>query len=260
MMPKTRMTPPCPALVCVLAWSTFLGVAVAEDRNAYERFVWVEGESLVDGPATSHPWYNDVRREDLSGGDWFSHFDDGDEGFARYSFEVEEAATYTFWLRANPVNSRLSYSMDGSGWRSVPVERSEGPVINLAADDQADLRFVAWLNLGPIELDAGTHEIVFRLHSDSHHHGGIDCFCLVLGDWRPSGILKPGERLPFWPAPELGDDNLARWVEFIRPSPDELSWQKVRWHGSLSAAAEEARELGRPVLLWTMNGHPCGET
>lgn len=57
-----------------------------------------------------------------------------------------------------------------------------------------------------------------------------------------------------------GPDNLEDWVEFIRPSDDELAWERVGWRNALWPAVEEARELGRPILLWAMNGHPLGCT
>lgn len=63
-----------------------------------------------------------------------------------------------------------------------------------------------------------------------------------------------------WDAPEITEANLGKWLAFIRPSEAELAWKKVRWHGELEEAAAEAKKLQRPVLLWTMNGHPCGET
>jgi hypothetical protein len=63
-----------------------------------------------------------------------------------------------------------------------------------------------------------------------------------------------------WPAPALDDQNYREWLAFIRPRESELRWRKVRWHTTLSGAATEARQLQRPILLWTMNGHPCGET
>ncbi|MDA7877023.1 hypothetical protein N9A89_03035, partial [Akkermansiaceae bacterium] len=63
-----------------------------------------------------------------------------------------------------------------------------------------------------------------------------------------------------WQVPEITDANLDRWIEFVRPSAEELGWRQIRWHRSLSEAAEEARRLERPILLWAMNGHPCGET
>lgn len=50
------------------------------------------------------------------------------------------------------------------------------------------------------------------------------------------------------------------WAEFIRPSDDELAWERIGWRPSFWPAVEEARRLGRPILLWTMNGHPLGCT
>lgn len=54
--------------------------------------------------------------------------------------------------------------------------------------------------------------------------------------------------------------NLEAWANFIRPNDDELSYEKIGWRSSFWPAIEEARRLGRPVLLWTMNGHPLGCT
>lgn len=63
-----------------------------------------------------------------------------------------------------------------------------------------------------------------------------------------------------WSHPQLSDRNYLEWSRFIRPTANDLEWQKVRWHTELAVAAEEASRLQRPILLWTMNGHPCGET
>lgn len=63
-----------------------------------------------------------------------------------------------------------------------------------------------------------------------------------------------------WRSPTLDDDNYLTWHRFIWPVDSELAWQKVRWHVELADAQVEARRLQRPILLWTMNGHPCGET
>lgn len=57
-----------------------------------------------------------------------------------------------------------------------------------------------------------------------------------------------------------GPENLGDWVEFIRPSDDELAWERIGWRNEFWPAVEEARELGRPILLWAMNGHPLGCT
>ena len=62
------------------------------------------------------------------------------------------------------------------------------------------------------------------------------------------------------PAPTLTQENLNQWVRFLRPNDQELLWQQVRWHKDYETAVKEARQLKRPILLWAMNGHPCGET
>lgn len=53
---------------------------------------------------------------------------------------------------------------------------------------------------------------------------------------------------------------LDTWVSFIRPSEAELAYEKIGWRNKFWPAVEEARKLGRPILLWTMNGHPLGCT
>ena len=54
--------------------------------------------------------------------------------------------------------------------------------------------------------------------------------------------------------------NYDAWLKFIRPSKDELSFERVGWRSQFWPAVVEARSLGRPILLWTMNGHPLGCT
>ena len=59
---------------------------------------------------------------------------------------------------------------------------------------------------------------------------------------------------------ELNDDNYKVWFDYIRPKESELKWRKIGWRTKLWPAVLEARELNRPILLWTMNGHPLGCT
>ena len=69
--------------------------------------------------------------------------------------------------------------------------------------------------------------------------------------------------LPQTPAPEtleVGPENFAAWAEFISPNDKERSFEKIGWRNKFWPAVEEARKLGRPILLWTMNGHPLGCT
>ena len=61
-------------------------------------------------------------------------------------------------------------------------------------------------------------------------------------------------------APILDDQSFERWRDYIRPQVKEESYLEIPWHESFYSAINEARETDRPILLWTMNGHPLGCT
>jgi hypothetical protein len=44
------------------------------------------------------------------------------------------------------------------------------------------------------------------------------------------------------------------------PDATELAYLDVGWRNAFWPAVQEARALGRPILFWTMNGHPLGCT
>ena len=50
----------------------------------------------------------------------------------------------------------------------------------------------------------------------------------------------------------------ARLHQAIKPRPEELRWMQIPWETDLWEARQRAREAGRPILLWAMNGHPLG--
>jgi hypothetical protein len=60
--------------------------------------------------------------------------------------------------------------------------------------------------------------------------------------------------------PVLDDKSYKGVLEFILPSAEDAAWERLGWRTELWSAAQEARALNRPVLLWAMNGHPCGLT
>ena len=77
------------------------------------------------------------------------------------------------------------------------------------------------------------------------------------------GLARPFALLCFagmLPAQELTDATLERWRDYILPSADELRWREIPWRPELRTALEDARALNKPILLWTMNGHPLGCT
>ena len=221
--------------------------------------IFIEGENARVRQNRPHSWYDQVKKDELSGGAWISHFDKNRAGFLVYTFRATHDGRYVFWIRANHVHSSLSYRLNDKRWIPIDLTQNQIEPINVALDEKPDLRFLAWVKVGGVLLHRGVNKLDFRMDSPSHNHGAIDCFCFTTDDWVPSGKQKPGDRLN-WPVSTLTDENLPQWRDFIRPSEDELKWRSVRWHQHLSEAAEEAKVLQRPILLWTMNGHPCGET
>ena len=55
-----------------------------------------------------------------------------------------------------------------------------------------------------------------------------------------------------------GSYSNVRNAVLARP-PKEL-WTDISWRPNLAEAIREAREKDKPILLWMMNGHPCGMT
>ena len=71
-------------------------------------------------------------------------------------------------------------------------------------------------------------------------------------------LLHVSPQGPAVPVP--GADNLREWLTYVQPSDSEQSYREIGWRNSLWPAVQEARRLGRPILFWTMNGHPLGCT
>ena len=61
-------------------------------------------------------------------------------------------------------------------------------------------------------------------------------------------------------APALTQEKYDRVRAEVLPSAEESAWLKIPWRASLWAAAVEAQEKDRPILLWAMNGHPLACT
>ncbi|MCI0342046.1 MAG: hypothetical protein L0216_13030 [Planctomycetales bacterium] len=61
-------------------------------------------------------------------------------------------------------------------------------------------------------------------------------------------------------APELTDATFKPLLELIRPKPQELGFEEIRWRPTFWEAVLEAQRAERPVLVWAMNGHPLACT
>ena len=61
-------------------------------------------------------------------------------------------------------------------------------------------------------------------------------------------------------AQELNKRNYRGYLSYILPKPGERRWQRVRWQPTFWDGVIEAHRQRRPILLWTMNGHPLACT
>jgi hypothetical protein len=232
----------------------------ASARTGDDDSVWVEGESAASREVSPHPWYSDaVRKEQMSGNGWLSHFSSTSDGIARYDLTIPKDGDYVLWVRGNPVGAALAFQVNDGAWKEIEAAKAVD-VVNIAADDKYDLRILAWMRGGTLPLKKGQIRMTFKMHSAVNHHGAIDCFVLTTRPFEPRGVLKPGEVQPPPDVPVLTEANLRKWIDFIRPSDDDKKWERLEWRTELGAALPEAKSLQRPILLWTMNGHPLGCT
>jgi hypothetical protein len=218
-------------------------------------FIWVEGENPVSTNMTPHPWYaGAVARAQLSGGAFISNFGPK-EGRADYRFSAARAGGYTFWIRANPVGDpKLDYQLDGGAWTPVDFRNAED-VINIANDNKPDLRFIGWIKVGAVNLNAGPNTIAFRFHSANNNHGSLDCFLFTQASFTPNGKLKPGQKLgtdePGWwafePGPETFGGDALLDLRFLN--------EPVAGQSGFVQARGDSFKLGdgRPVRFWAVN-------
>lgn len=223
--------------------------------------IWIEGEEASVKQNKPHPWwYDKVKTDELSGNAWISHFSQDGPGTVGYDFKVAKAGNYNFWLRANPVQATLSYQLDKGEWISVNVNKDVQGQINIAADNKPDLRFIAWLKVGNLDLKLGKHTLKFKFSSKAQNHGAIDCFCLTTDAFVPSGTLKPGETAPVSTIISSGDtwafnppqDNFSsRAVLDLRnlneKEAGETGWIKASKNGDF------LKGDGKSIRFWSIN-------
>ncbi len=194
--------------------------AVASKPAGPDKAIWIEGEDPDSSNNKPHSWYDSVKKDVFSDGQWLSHFDGSkkEQPVATYSFEVIEPDTYVFWVRANPSHTALSYKLDTGDWVSIDTEKDVRGLINIAADNKPDLRYIGWMKAGSVKLEKGKHEVKIRFDSENSYHGGLDCMTFVRIPWAPSGASKP--------AIQVASTDPAAWFPFM-PDDDEFSKDSV---------------------------------
>ena len=107
--------------------------------------VWVEGESCRKHNCVKHDWYDNVRKDGLSGKQWLSHYSKQRSADATFGIEVE-GGRYVLWLRANPLLTRVAYRIGQGQWNQIDMRgdlRGEAVI-----SPRPDHRNIAWINAG----------------------------------------------------------------------------------------------------------------
>ncbi len=235
--------------------------AVAQPTSTFDSdTIWIEGEQATRKDVSRHSWYDSVKKDTLSGNDWLSHFDERKEGFAEFEFDVAEADSFAFWLRANPLAAKLSYKLDTGDWQSIDFSGDKRGQINIAADNKPDLRFICWLKVGTVALSAGHHTIAFKMNSGPQNHGGIDCFVFTRIPFVPSGADRPTRQnepvaADTW-FPVVMDDDAFSSQSIIDVS--RLVEAPAGKHGFLKrhGADLQFENASQPTKFWAINAMP----
>ena len=56
------------------------------------------------------------------------------------------------------------------------------------------------------------------------------------------------------------NDVTTPWRKHILPDTGEMAWQQIPWATTFKDGIVAADAAGKPLLFWTMNGHPLGCT
>ena len=227
--------------------------------------IWTEGEQPSSNSMNRHPWwYDQVKRDAFSGGDFVSNFSADKIGEAEYHFKADKSGEFEFWVRANPVQSALVYSLNAGPETPIDFSHDLRDNVNVAADGKPDLRFLAWIKAGKVNLKEGENQIRFRMVSANSHHGYLDCFVFVDEPFTPHGKYKPGET----PAPSGAGE--TGWFPFAPPTDTfdpssaidlrRLNEDAAGEHGFIGARGGRFTlgPEGPPVRFWAVNGPPQG--
>ncbi len=172
------------------------------DREA----IWIEGEDATTKQVAKHNWYDDVRKDGMSGKQWLSHYSSDKPGLATYRFNAA-GGEYTFWWRGNPLKSAASYSLADGEFVEIKYTDKRGEFM---VSSRPDHRTLAWIKVGRVKLSPGSNTLTLKFHSKLSNHGGVDCMLFENTGFVPSGAKKPSEDSPNGPDdwfPVIYDDD-----------------------------------------------------
>ncbi|MBC8011526.1 MAG: hypothetical protein H7067_15685 [Burkholderiales bacterium] len=221
-------------------------------------YIWTEGEAASQSDVARHPWwYDQVKTDQLSGGAFISHWNGERDGTASYDLDVKTPGDYRLWVRANSSQTTLRIKIGDAPEQPLATD-SASDITNLAADGKIDLRFIGWIDGGRVTLKSGKQRVMFTFASANNHHGMLDAFVFVRGDFTPAGSTKPGAA----PALSSTDEGWTAWSPALdphKPSPIDLRPLNEAQAGQNGWIEIKDGRFYRPgdktnVRFWAVNG------
>lgn len=162
------------ATVAVLVALTFANEAAAQEA------IWVEGEDCGISEFNQHGWYSSVQTDLLSPGtpgdlanpgSWAAHYaNDSVPVQIACDFDVAEGGEYTLWARVGVYRVSTWAAFDGGESVDLDLDNRAREIVNVVAPT-LDIRFLGWVDTGPIELDPGHHTVSFGLEPHPSWNG-----------------------------------------------------------------------------------------
>ena len=161
-------------------------------------------------------------------------------------------------MRASIYPTVMTVSVDGGTPIAIDTDNGGREEFNMNWPG-IDVRFMAWIKVPDITLDAGSHTLSFGLSEresySNYTHGGIDAINIENFGWGPAGSNQPSIETPTGAADE--------WFAFTPADPPELGESvfdlsdlveaPAGTHGALKrdglCASSCARVLQAPRLL-----------
>lgn len=76
----------------------------------------------------------------------------------------------------------------------------------------------------------------------------------------PEELFREIELSPVAADIALNAETYTIWRDHILPEPSEMAWEQIPWLTTFKDGILAADAADKPLLLWTMNGHPLGCT
>ena len=227
---------------------------------AMAQTIWVEGERPARSTMNRHPWwYDQVKKDQLSGGDWISNFSEEKEGEAEYALRCAQSGPLRLLdpRQPGPGPARLLRSTRRRASRSIctptcSTRSTSPPTTSPTFASSAGRKSVSSRSL------AGRHTVRFRFYSKPQHHGALDAFVFTTEPFSAQRYAEAGQggRLAAatgtWPfLPERDAFRADALLDLARAQREGRRPERVRAAGSSDGESFVLGD-GTPARFWAV--------